>query len=170
VSLRNGQLIDRGVGCSDRHSGRLLSHFERGKLLLTACRSWLLDEGLTACWIWFSIPDIERIFSLTPFTRPTLFFSATMAPEIERITNTFLSSPERVRRLPPSSASATINARLLSCFKRQPQGCRKSSEKRSSARPDHSEGRRVPQRDHLSWATARRCGISLAKSLMEIRL
>ncbi|MEZ5715490.1 MAG: hypothetical protein R3D85_10165 [Paracoccaceae bacterium] len=31
------------------------------------------------------IPDIERIFSLTPFTRQTLFFSATMAPEIERI-------------------------------------------------------------------------------------
>ncbi len=42
------------------------------------------------------IPDIERIFSLTPFTRQTLFFSATMAPEIERITNTFLSAPVRV--------------------------------------------------------------------------
>jgi superfamily II DNA/RNA helicase len=42
------------------------------------------------------IPDIERIFGLTPFTRQTLFFSATMAPEIERITNTFLSNPERI--------------------------------------------------------------------------
>ena len=46
------------------------------------------------------IPDIERIFGLTPFTRQTLFFSATMAPEIERITNTFLSSPARVSGAP----------------------------------------------------------------------
>ena len=43
-----------------------------------------------------AVPDIERIFGLTPFTRQTLFFSATMAPEIERITNTFLSNPERI--------------------------------------------------------------------------
>jgi ATP-dependent RNA helicase RhlE len=54
------------------------------------------------------IPDIERIFSLTPFTRQTLFFSATMAPEIERITNTFLSNPERVEVARQATASETI--------------------------------------------------------------
>jgi len=54
------------------------------------------------------IPDIERIFSLTPFTRQTLFFSATMAPEIERITNTFLSAPARVEVARQATASETI--------------------------------------------------------------
>ncbi len=54
------------------------------------------------------IPDIERIFSLTPFTRQTLFFSATMAPEIERITNTFLSNPARVEVARQATASETI--------------------------------------------------------------
>ncbi|MEK9978776.1 MAG: DEAD/DEAH box helicase, partial [Paracoccaceae bacterium] len=54
------------------------------------------------------IPDIERIFGLTPFTRQTLFFSATMAPEIERITNTFLSSPARVEVARQATASETI--------------------------------------------------------------
>ncbi|MEL6420804.1 MAG: DEAD/DEAH box helicase, partial [Pseudomonadota bacterium] len=54
------------------------------------------------------IPDIERIFNLTPFTRQTLFFSATMAPEIERITNTFLSAPERIEVARQATASETI--------------------------------------------------------------
>jgi hypothetical protein len=39
------------------------------------------------------IPDIERIFQLTPPKRQTLFFSATMAPEIERITRTATPTP-----------------------------------------------------------------------------
>lgn len=54
------------------------------------------------------IPDIERIFSLTPFTRQTLFFSATMAPEIERLTNTFLSNPAKIEVARQATASETI--------------------------------------------------------------
>ena len=59
------------------------------------------------------IPDIERIFSLTPFTRQTLFFSATMAPEIERITNTFLSAPARIEVARQASASETIEQAVV---------------------------------------------------------
>jgi len=59
------------------------------------------------------IPDIERIFSLTPFTRQTLFFSATMAPEIERITNTFLSNPHRVEVARQATASETIEQSVV---------------------------------------------------------
>jgi superfamily II DNA/RNA helicase len=58
------------------------------------------------------IPDIERIFGLTPFTRQTLFFSATMAPEIERITNTFLSNPARIEVARQATTSETIEQRL----------------------------------------------------------
>jgi superfamily II DNA/RNA helicase len=75
--------------------GRLLDHFERGKLLLTGVQIMVVDEADRMLDMGF-IPDIERIFQLTPFTRQTLFFSATMAPEIERITNTFLHTPVTV--------------------------------------------------------------------------
>ena len=100
-------LIDRGVDVLIATPGRLLDHFERGKLLLTGIEIMVVDEADRMLDMGF-IPDIERIFSLTPFTRQTLFFSATMAPEIERITNTFLSNPERIEVARQATASETI--------------------------------------------------------------
>jgi ATP-dependent RNA helicase RhlE len=100
-------LIDKGVDVLIATPGRLLDHFERGKLLLTGIEIMVVDEADRMLDMGF-IPDIERIFSLTPFTRQTLFFSATMAPEIERITNTFLSAPARVEVARQATASETI--------------------------------------------------------------
>jgi superfamily II DNA/RNA helicase len=59
------------------------------------------------------IPDIEKIFSLTPFTRQTFFYSATMAPEIERITNTFLSAAVKIEVARQNSTSDTITQKLI---------------------------------------------------------
>ncbi|MEJ2029319.1 MAG: DEAD/DEAH box helicase [Maritimibacter sp.] len=106
------QLIDRGVDVLIATPGRLLDHFERGKLLLTGVQIMVVDEADRMLDMGF-IPDIERIFGLVPFTRQTLFFSATMASEIERITNTFLSNPARIEVARQASTSETITQGLV---------------------------------------------------------
>jgi superfamily II DNA/RNA helicase len=59
------------------------------------------------------IPDIERICKLVPFTRQTLFFTATMPPEIRRITEQFLHNPVRVEVAKPATTLATTAQQLV---------------------------------------------------------
>ncbi|CTQ48402.1 DEAD/DEAH box helicase [Jannaschia donghaensis] len=106
------RLIDRGVDVLIATPGRLIDHHERGKLLLTGVEIMVVDEADRMLDMGF-IPDIERIFEMTPFTRQTLFFSATMAPEIERITNKFLSNPEKIEVERQNSTSETITQVLV---------------------------------------------------------
>ena len=105
-------MIDRGVDVLIATPGRLIDHHERGKLLLTGVQIMVVDEADRMLDMGF-IPDIERIFEMTPFTRQTLFFSATMAPEIERITNKFLSNPEKIEVERQNSTSETITQVLV---------------------------------------------------------
>jgi len=103
----------RGVDVLIATPGRLLDHFERGRLLLSGCELLIIDEADRMLDMGF-IPDIERIGKLVPFTRQTLFFTATMPSEIQRIADTFLHNPVRVEVTKPATAATTITQLLVS--------------------------------------------------------
>ena len=104
--------IDKGADVVIATPGRLLDHFERGKLLLTGIEMLVIDEADRMLDMGF-IPDIERICKLLPFTRQTLFFSATMPSEIQRLTAQFLHNPERIEASPPASTVSTTEQRVV---------------------------------------------------------
>src|SRR5450432_3610325 len=104
--------LTRGVDVLIATPGRLLDHFERGRLLLSGVELLVIDEADRMLDIGF-IPDIERICKLVPFTRQTLFFTATMPPEIQRITEQFLHNPVRVEVTRAASTLATITQTLV---------------------------------------------------------
>ena len=104
--------LDRGVDVLIATPGRLLDHIERGHVILTDIKILVIDEADRMLDMGF-IPDIERIVRLLPKIRQTLFFSATMPPEIRRLADAFLMNPKEISVSPPASPAESVIQALV---------------------------------------------------------
>jgi len=105
------EALMKGVDVLIATPGRLMDLFDRGGLLLTDTKILVIDEADRMLDMGF-IPDIEKIVGFLPKARQTLFFSATMAPEIRRLADAFLSNPKEITVSRPASVASTIVAGL----------------------------------------------------------
>lgn len=106
------KLLERGVDVLIATPGRLLDLFERGRILMTDIKILVIDEADRMLDMGF-IPDIEKIVSLLSPMRQTLLFSATMQPEIKKLTQKFQSNPKEVSVAPPASTAKTVEQFLV---------------------------------------------------------
>ncbi|MDH5748399.1 MAG: DEAD/DEAH box helicase, partial [Rhodospirillales bacterium] len=106
------KVIDRGPDVLIATPGRLLDLFERGRLLMTDVKTLVIDEADRMLDMGF-IPDVEKIVSLISKMRQTLFFSATMPPEIRRLADQFLMNPKEITVAPPSTPSERVTQGLI---------------------------------------------------------
>jgi superfamily II DNA/RNA helicase len=100
-------VLEKGVDVLIATPGRLLDLFDRGRILLADCKVLVIDEADRMLDMGF-IPDVEKIVSFLPRMRQTLFFSATMAPEIRRLADAFLQNPKEISVSAPATVATTI--------------------------------------------------------------
>ncbi len=112
------KLLDRGVDVLIATPGRLLDHFERGRVMLTGVQVFVIDEADRMLDMGF-MPDVEKIGSKLPVLRQTLFFSATMPPEMRKLADKFLNNPKEIAVARQSTTAETVTQGLIYVGTRQ---------------------------------------------------
>lgn len=112
------KILERGADVLIATPGRLMDLFERGNILLTDIKIFVIDEADKMMDMGF-IPDITKIAGLLPPMRQTLLFSATMPPEIRKLSEKFLSNPKEIKVNPPAETAATVKQFMVNTSPRQ---------------------------------------------------
>ncbi|MCB2190592.1 MAG: DEAD/DEAH box helicase [Deltaproteobacteria bacterium] len=102
----------RGVDVVVATPGRLLDLIGRGYLSLDKLEVFVLDEADRMLDMGF-LPDINRLLSLIPQQRQSLFFSATMPPAIAKLAGNILTDPVKIQITPAATPVERINQRVL---------------------------------------------------------
>ncbi|PKF74827.1 DEAD/DEAH box helicase [Chryseobacterium sp. PMSZPI] len=99
--------LRKGVDILVATPGRLLDFIAQGIISLKNLEIFVLDEADRMLDMGF-VHDVKRIIKLLPQKRQTLFFSATMPGEIQKLANSILNNPVKVEVTPVSSTADTI--------------------------------------------------------------
>jgi ATP-dependent RNA helicase RhlE len=114
------QSIRRGVDILVATPGRLLDLMQQGHISLRDIQYFILDEADRMLDMGF-VHDVKRIIAKLPAKRQTLFFSATMPPEIQQLAKVLLNNPEKVEITPPASTVDLIQQSLYHVDKQNKQ-------------------------------------------------
>jgi ATP-dependent RNA helicase RhlE len=109
--------LRRGVDILVATPGRLLDLMGQGFISLSQIKWFVLDEADRMLDMGF-IHDVKRVIAQLPAKRQTLFFSATMPPEIQSLASVLLHDPVRVQVTPVSSTAETVTQALYHVDKR----------------------------------------------------
>ena len=110
---RQVDALRRGIDIVVATPGRLLDLVNQRHLDLRDINTLVLDEADTMLDMGF-INDIRKIIAMLPVERQTLFFSATMTPNIVKLSNDILRSPVRIEVARQSSAAETVEQTIYS--------------------------------------------------------
>lgn len=101
------KILERGVDVLIATPGRLLDLYGRGNIIMADIKILVIDEADRMLDMGF-IPDLEKIVSILPPLRQTLFFSATMPPPIKRLADQYLSNPKTITVTSPDKPAETV--------------------------------------------------------------
>ncbi len=109
--------LRKGIDILVATPGRLLDLMQQGFIKLNNIKIFVLDEADRMLDMGF-IHDVKKVISVIPEQRQTLFFSATMPPEIQKLADKILKKPIKVEVTPPSTTTELVEQSVYHLLKK----------------------------------------------------